>query len=43
MMGDELEKIIEELIESLLQNYPKDLEELMEGSKFVFDSINLLH
>ena len=42
-MGDELEKIIEELIESLLQNYPKDLEELMEGSKFVFDSINLLH
>ena len=43
MMGDELEEVIEERIESLLQNYPKDLEELMKGSKFVFDSVNLLH
>ena len=27
----------------LLQNYQKDLEESMRGSKFVFDSIDLLY
>ena len=41
MMGSETDKIIEELFESLLQNYQRDLEESMKGSKFVFDSVDL--
>ena len=38
-MGDKTE----EIIESLLQNYQKDLEESMKGSEFVLDSIDLLY
>ena len=36
-------KQLEELFESLLQNYQKKLEEPMRGSEFVPDSIDLLH
>ena len=43
MMGSETDEIIEKLFESLLQNYEKDLEESMKGSKFAFDSIDLLY
>ena len=35
--------IIDELFESLFQNYQKDLEESMRGSNFVFDSVDLLY
>ena len=41
MMGNEKNKIIEELFESLLQKYQEGLEEKMRGSEFVFDSIDL--
>ena len=43
MMGNETDKIIEKLSESLLQNYQKNLEESMRGSEFVPDSIDLLY
>ena len=34
--------IINELFDSILQKYQKRLEE-MEGSRFIFDSVDLLH
>ena len=44
MMGNETDEIIErKKIESLLQNYKKDLKEPLRGSEFVRDSIDLLH
>ena len=43
MMGNETDEIIEERFESLLQKYQEELEEKMRGSKFVFDSVDLLH
>ena len=43
MKGNKIDEIIEKLIESLLQNYQKNLEEPMRGSKFVPDSIDLLY
>ena len=43
MEGDETDEIIEELFESLLQNYQKNLEEPMRGSEFVPNSIDLLY
>ena len=43
MMGSGADEIIEELFESLLQNYQKDLEESMKGSNFIFDSVDLLY
>ena len=43
MVGNETDRIIEKLFESLLQNYKKDLEESMRGSEFVRDSIDLLY
>ena len=42
MMGNEKNKIIEELFESLLQKYQEGLEEKIRGSEFIFDSIDLL-
>ena len=39
--GNEIDEIIEELFESLLQNYQKNLEEPMRGSKFVPDGNDL--
>ena len=43
MLGNETDEIIKILFESLLQNYQKDLEESMRGSKSVFDGIDLLY
>ena len=41
MMGDETDETIDELIEFFSQNYPKDLEESVRESDFIFDSVNL--
>ena len=43
MMGSEAYDIIDELFECFLQNYPKGLEESMNGSEFVFKSVDLLY
>ena len=43
MMGSETDEIIAELFESLLQRYQDGLEESMEGSHFVFDSVDVLY
>ena len=43
MMGSETDEIIEELFESLLRNYQKDLEESMKESEFIFDCVDLLY
>ena len=40
-MGNETDKIIKKLLESLLQNCPKDLEESVRKSEFFRDSIDL--
>ena len=40
---NETDEIIEELFESLFQKYQEGFEEKMEGSEFVFDSVDLLH
>ena len=42
MKGSETDEIIDEIFESLLQNYKKDLEESMRGSKFTFNTVDLL-
>ena len=39
-MGNETDKIIEELVDSLLQRYQKKLEKSMRGSLFIFDSVD---
>ena len=39
MMGDETDEIIDELFS---QNYPKDLEESVRESNFIFDSVDWL-
>ena len=43
MMGSETDDIIDELLESLLQKYQEGLEESMNGSGFIFDSVYLLY
>ena len=43
MMGNETDKIIKELLESLFQIYQEGLEESVKGSEFVFNSVHLLH
>ena len=43
MMGTETDEIIDEIFESLLQNYQTDLEESMRGSNFTFDNVDLLY
>ena len=43
MMGSETDEIIEELSESLLQRYQKNLEEKIRGREFLFGSVNLLY
>ena len=43
MTGNETNKIINELFESLLTRYQLALEESMKGSNFVFDSIDGMH
>ena len=41
MMGSETDDIIDELCESFLQKYQEGLEESVEGSEFIFDSVDL--
>ena len=43
MMGSETDDIIGELFKSLFQKYQEGLEELMRGSEFVFNNVDLLH
>ena len=43
MKGYEIDEIIEEFFESFLQKYQEGLEEIMRGSEFIFDSIDLLY
>ena len=42
MMGKETDDIIDEIFESLLPKYQEGLES-MRGSKFIFDSVDLLY
>ena len=43
MVGSETDEIIEELFESLLRLYQKNLDESMRGSEFVYDSVDSLY
>ena len=43
MMGSETDEIINQCFESLLQNFQKDLEELLRGSELSFDNVDLLY
>ena len=43
MMGSETDEITEELFESLLQLYQKNLEDSMRGSEFVYGSGDALY
>ena len=43
MMGSETDEIIDELFKSLLQRYPKGFEEPIDGSHFIFDSVDALY
>ena len=42
MMGNETDKIIKKLFDSLLQKYQEGLEESMRGTEFIRDSNDLL-
>ena len=42
-MGNEIDEIIEQLLETLLQKYQERLEEKMWGCDFIFDSVDLLY
>ena len=43
MIGNKTSGIIKKLFNSLLQKFQKRLEESMRGSKFIFDSVDLLY
>ena len=43
MIGNETNEINEELFDSLLHKYQKDLEESMRGSELVFHNVDLLY
>ena len=43
IIGTETDDIINELFESFLKKYQEDLETKMEGSSFVFESVDLLY
>ena len=43
IIGIETNKIIENLSDSFLERYQKDLEESMRGSEFVFDNVDSLY
>ena len=43
IIGDETDKIIEDLFDSFLKRYQEKLEKSMKGIEFVYDSIDLLH
>ena len=40
IIGNETDKIIEDLFDSFLQRYQKGLEESMRGSEFSFDNVD---
>ena len=42
-MGSETDEIIEEIFKSLLLRYQEGLEGSMDGSHFVFDSVDALY
>ena len=43
MFGDDNDDIIEQLFESLLQNYEENLQNKMKGSEFEFNGVNFLY
>ena len=43
MKGSKTDEAIEELSESLLQRYQKELEESMRENEFIFDNIDILY
>ena len=43
MIGNETDKIIEKLFDSLLQKHQKGIEESMRGSEFILDNVDLLY
>ena len=43
MVGSETNVIIIDLFESFLQKYQEGLEELMRGSEFVYDGVDVLY
>ena len=43
MIGNGTNEIIEELFNSFLQIYQKNLEESMKGSEFILDIVDSLH
>ena len=43
LMGSKKDDVINKLFESFLQKYQEKLEEKMEKSKFVFESVDLLY
>ena len=43
MMGSETDDIIKELFRSLFQKYKEGLEESMNRSEFIFNSVDLLY
>ena len=43
MVGNETDKIIEDLFDSFLQRYQSNLEESMRGSEFAFDCVDSLY
>ena len=43
MIGSNTDEIIKDLFKSFLQKYQEGLEELMRGSEFVYDSVDVLY
>ena len=43
MIYNKVDEVINELFESLLNRYQRELETLMRGSDFIFDCVNLFH
>ena len=43
LIVNEADEIIEDLFDSFLQKYKKELEESMKGSEFVFDNVDSLY
>ena len=43
MIGNKTDEIIKKLFESLLQRYQEGLEESMNGSEFILDSVDVLY
>ena len=43
LIGNEIDEITEELLESFLQKYQEGLKRSKRGSEFVFDSVDLLY